>query len=35
VSEGKWIKITGFFVDKKWKKAKNELWVKKINTVNR
>jgi len=23
-----WVKITGFFVDKKWKKAKEEMWIK-------
>ena len=30
-----WIKITGYFVDKQWKKAAEELWVKKINTIKR
>jgi hypothetical protein len=23
-----WVKITGFFIDKKWKKAKKEMWIK-------
>ncbi len=30
-----WIKITGYFVDKKWQKAEEELWVKKINVIKR
>lgn len=35
ISEGDWIKITGYFIDKKWQKATQELWVKKINTIKR
>jgi len=23
-----WVKITGYFIDKKWKKAKKEMWIK-------
>ena len=30
-----WIKITGYFTDKKWKRASKELWMKKTNTVKR
>ena len=30
-----WIKITGFFVNKKWQKANRNLWVKKSNTIKR
>lgn len=30
-----WIKITGYFVDKKWQRSDKELWVKKINTIKR
>ena len=35
ISEGEWIKITGFFVDRKWQKAKEEMWVKAVDTVKR
>lgn len=35
ISEGKWIKITGFFVDRKWQKAKEEMWVKTEDTLKR
>ena len=30
-----WIKITGYFVDKEWRKADKELWVIKTNTIKR
>ena len=30
-----WVKITGYFVDRKWQKAANELWVKRENTLSR
>ena len=30
-----WIKITGYFVDKKWKKAKHGMWVKKTQVIKR
>jgi len=30
-----WIKISGYFVDKKWQKSKKDLWVKKLNTIKR
>lgn len=35
VSEGEWIKITGFFVDRKWQKAQEEMWVKAEDTLKR
>ncbi|MFC2074232.1 hypothetical protein ACFLR3_03170 [Campylobacterota bacterium] len=35
ISEGKWIKITGFFVDRKWQKAVEEMWVKAEDTLKR
>ncbi|WP_455756146.1 hypothetical protein [Sulfurimonas sp.] len=31
----KWVKITGYFIDAKWVKAEEELWIKKINTIKR
>ena len=30
-----WIKVTGYFVDKKWTKAEKNLWVKKVNATLR
>ena len=30
-----WLKITGYFVDKKWTKAQKNLWVKKVNATLR
>jgi len=30
-----WIKITGYFIDKKWQAATQELWIEKINTIKR
>jgi len=35
VFKDEWIKITGYFVDKKWRKASNEMWVKRENTIHR
>jgi myosin heavy subunit len=35
VIQGEWIKITGYFVDKKWKRAQKELWVKAFFTTKR
>ncbi len=35
IYKGKWIKITGYFVDQKWQKARKELWVKAENTIKR
>ncbi len=32
---GKWIKITGFFVNKLWQPAKQELWVKSCDVLRR
>jgi len=31
----KWIKITGYFVDRKWTKAKNGMWIEKTNVLKR
>ncbi len=33
--QGEWIKITGYFVEKKWKKSREEMWVKLSNTLKR
>jgi len=30
-----WVKITGYFVEKKWQKSKESLWIKKENVVKR
>ena len=30
-----WVRITGYFVNKKWQKAKNELWVKREDVLKR
>ena len=30
-----WVKITGYFVDRKWTKAKSGMWVKKAQVVKR
>ncbi|MCD6173821.1 MAG: hypothetical protein J7J96_08585 [Sulfurimonas sp.] len=30
-----WMKITGYFIDNKWKRAPGKLWIKKINIVKR
>lgn len=30
-----WVKITGYFVNREWQKADEELWVEKINTIKR
>ena len=30
-----WIKISGYFIDKKWTKAEKNLWVKKVNATLR
>ena len=35
VTQGPWIKITGYFVKKKWKRASKELWIKAENTLKR
>ena len=32
---GKWIKITGYFVDKVWRPADRELWVKSCDVLKR
>lgn len=31
----KWVKITGYFVDQKWRKAQKDLWVLEKNVVKR
>ncbi len=33
IESGEWIKITGYFVNKKWQKAKKELWIQKSDAV--
>ena len=30
-----WVKITGYFVDKKWQKADRPLWIKLSHTIKR
>jgi hypothetical protein len=30
-----WIKISGYFVKRKWKKAQKEMWVKSAQTIKR
>ncbi|WP_294962298.1 hypothetical protein [Sulfurimonas sp.] len=30
-----WVKITGFFINKKWKKAKKEMWIKNSQVTKR
>jgi len=35
VSKDGWIKITGYFVDRKWRRAKNEIWIQKEHTLKR
>ncbi len=33
ITDNDWIKITGYFVNRKWQKAKRDLWVKKEDTM--
>jgi len=35
IMQGEWIKITGYFVNKKWKRVTNSLWVKRKDTIKR
>ena len=35
IESGEWIKITGYFVNRKWRKAKKELWIKKEDAMPR
>jgi myosin heavy subunit len=35
VYKGKWIKITGYFVNMKWKKSTDEMWIKEKDTIKR
>ena len=35
IESGDWIKITGYFVDKKWTEAKKELWIRKFDAFER
>ncbi len=30
-----WVKITGYFIDDKWRRSKEKLWIKKTNIVKR
>lgn len=30
-----WVKITGYFVNKKWKKAEQDMWIKKAQVIKR
>lgn len=30
-----WVKITGYFVNKKWKKAKSDMWIEKTQVLKR
>ncbi|MFT7860049.1 MAG: hypothetical protein ABXS93_03840 [Sulfurimonas sp.] len=33
--QGGWVKISGYFVDRKWKKAQKPMWVKAVNAFKR
>ena len=35
IESGSWIKITGYFVNRKWTKAKKEMWIKKSDVFER
>lgn len=35
IEQGEWVKITGYFVNKKWKKSTKSLWVRSKNTIKR
>lgn len=35
IKSGNWIKITGYFIDKKWTKAKKDLWIKEEDVFER
>jgi len=35
IYKGKWIKITGYFVNMKWKKSTDEMWIKDKDTIKR
>lgn len=35
ISQGEWIKITGYFIDKKWHKNTTDMWVKEEHTLKR
>ncbi len=35
IKQGDWVKITGYFVHKKWQRAKKELWVQSKDTIKR
>ena len=35
IESGNWIKITGYFVNKKWTKAQKEMWIKKSDAFER
>lgn len=33
--KGEWIKITGYFVERKWRSAKDEMWVRSKSAIKR
>ena len=35
MESGEWVKITGYFVDKKWTEAEKELWIKRSDAFER
>ena len=35
LESGSWIKITGYFVNRKWKKSNKEMWIKKSDAFER
>ncbi len=35
ISKGDWIKITGYFVDQKWRRSTEEMWLKAKDTIKR
>ncbi len=35
IESGNWIKITGYFINKKWTKTKREMWIKKSDAYER
>lgn len=35
IKQGKWIKITGYFIHKAWKKSKKSMWIKSLDATLR
>ncbi len=35
LESGSWIKITGYFVERKWTKAKKEMWIRKADAIQK